>query len=272
MSYSLNLIEKQYEKLLKSVVDYEFFIDIHDFVELLESDSIIKSFIDNEAEKYDKCYERMDSRSDLTNYSKNAMHDFEIIPNLWFEYGSLRRVHDGIESLRNPKSNEEVIYLKSLYDPDEGEPKGADAYKETLKKVYEKITDFLNRTKEFESTIIKETKTDVIDKPKNKGIFYNSTTGIGWANGKKFKFKDHQPEFALFKVLISQIDKPVKKDEVVAIIRSMGKGKEADPTLLITKLVTKIRKKTKLSTCELVQNNGNITLSTTKLDDYPNQP
>lgn len=98
------------------------------------------------------------------------------------------------------------------------------------------------------------------------GIFYNPVTGIGFADGKEFTFKDHQPEFRVFAQLYERMNTSVLKEEVLRLI---GKSDGPAATDTITRLVGKMRKRTGLDRTVLVQNNGNITLSGRKLVSVP---
>jgi hypothetical protein len=89
-------------------------------------------------------------------------------------------------------------------------------------------------------------------------IAYNAVTGFGTLRKKKFKFKDNQPEFALFKMLYKNPNEPVKRDVVLKILHKQDSKSATDA---INALAKKIRTRTGLTTEELVLNNGNITLS-----------
>jgi hypothetical protein len=91
-----------------------------------------------------------------------------------------------------------------------------------------------------------------------RAIIYNAVTGVGLLRKKKFKFKNHQPEFMLFKKLYEVLNRPIKRDEMLEILK-MKEGRNA--TIAINDLVKKIRSRTGLTTEELVLNNGDVTLS-----------
>ena len=98
------------------------------------------------------------------------------------------------------------------------------------------------------------------------GIFYNPITGIGWANGKKFKFKDQKPNFILFGKLYARIGNRVTKEEIWDIIRHEGN------MIAINDVAGELREKTGLNVDELVLNNGNLTLALKKLESPPPTP
>lgn len=97
-------------------------------------------------------------------------------------------------------------------------------------------------------------------------VHYNPTTGSGWANGKEFKFKDHKPEFRVFAQLVERIGNSVPRAEILAL---MGHEENKTATDDLTRLVVKMRERTGLDKKQLVQNNGNITLVGTLLDNPP---
>jgi hypothetical protein len=109
---------------------------------------------------------------------------------------------------------------------------------------------------------------------KEEGVYYHAASGKGWANGKEFVFKDHQPEYRLFARLYAQIGEPVKRTEVLEILGlppddEKAPGMNHTATFHINDLVKKMRTRTTLKTHELVLNNGNITLVAQKLPDFP---
>lgn len=115
----------------------------------------------------------------------------------------------------------------------------------------------------------KRTKENIKKFNSKSGIYYNSITGKGWFKDKDFTFKDHQPEFRLFKELYGHIGETIKRFDVL-IIMGKTEGTKNSQTNEINELVKKIRARTQLNTKELVQNNGNITLVGQKLGDFPN--
>jgi len=50
-------------------------------------------------------------------------------------------------------------------------------------------------------------------------VSYNSESGIGFVDGKRFKFKDDQPEYRIFARLTQQINQKLSRVEV---LRYMG--------------------------------------------------
>lgn len=98
------------------------------------------------------------------------------------------------------------------------------------------------------------------DGKKSKIISYNKITGLGHIDHLRFKFKDHQPEFRLFGALFENINNVLSKQKVQELIG----GSPFDWTQHITAVVTKIKRRTKLTKDDLIQNNGNLTLVGTK--------
>ncbi|GEM_PF-6869595 len=97
-------------------------------------------------------------------------------------------------------------------------------------------------------------------------ISYNSITGMGMTNTKKFKFKDPKPEYRLFKLLFEGLNKKVYRYDVLVAICFYEDGEDQDParhgaeTEKINDVVKKIREKTGLTRTQLVINGGNLTL------------
>lgn len=102
------------------------------------------------------------------------------------------------------------------------------------------------------------------DKPVT--IKYNATTGTGSVQSKIFKLKDGQADFKVFGELYKNINKSVRRIDVLVLIGSYKKGEELDlerkitDTYEINELVKGIRKKTDLNPRQLVNNKGNLTL------------
>lgn len=97
-------------------------------------------------------------------------------------------------------------------------------------------------------------------------IEYNKLTGIGLANGKKFKFKDGTPEYRIFGSLFEGINKKLTRYNVLVCGHFYEDGEDSDPakrtteTSFINDVAKTIREKTGMNTEQLVQNNGNLTL------------
>jgi len=105
-------------------------------------------------------------------------------------------------------------------------------------------------------------------------IHYNKNTGIGYANGKRFIFKNHQPEFVVFSHLYLNINHPITKKEILKFcqydenrpITSEGQSYHyAKGAYFINNLAKKIRKRTGLTPDQVALNNGDLTLVGKKL-------
>jgi hypothetical protein len=97
-------------------------------------------------------------------------------------------------------------------------------------------------------------------------IEYNTQTGMGRVNNKKFKFKDGTSEYRLFSLLYENIGKKVGRYEVLLATQFYEDGENQDiarkaaETTNINDVMKTMREKTGLTPDELVNNNGNITL------------
>ena len=132
----------------------------------------------------------------------------------------------------------------------------------------------------------KNDKANGIDKKtipsKLPDIHYNKTTGIGYANEKRFKFTTGSPEFNVFATMYKYINKAVSREKVLSIsgygkkassteeslkdslLKDNPKRKSSDhtyATYFINELAKKIRKRTSLNIDQVVNNNGNLTLT-----------
>lgn len=111
----------------------------------------------------------------------------------------------------------------------------------------------------------KERPTKKVLGPTN-AISYNEKTGIGHVGSKKFKFKDHKPEYRIFAKLYENINKKLNRYDVLELAHFYEDGEDADPTRknaeteTINAIAKEIRKRTGLNTEQLVMNNGNLTL------------
>ena len=122
-------------------------------------------------------------------------------------------------------------------------------------------------------------------------VFYTKSTGIGHANGKRFQFKNYQPEFFVFAELYENMGEPLKRASVLTLSKyksgdfegnkieqdsMMGRktleesAGHASETLFINDLAKKIRKRTGLSKDFLVQSMGDLTLLCKK-PEFPPQ-
>jgi hypothetical protein len=93
-------------------------------------------------------------------------------------------------------------------------------------------------------------------KDSKKIITYNNITGMGRVDHHPFKFKNHQPEFRLFSDLYDNMNTAVPFERVKVLIG----GESHSWSQRITTLVTKIKRRTKLTKDDIVQNNGSLTL------------
>jgi hypothetical protein len=102
--------------------------------------------------------------------------------------------------------------------------------------------------------------------PVSNGISYNEKTGIGHVGNKKFKFKDHKPEYRIFAKLFENMNKKLNRYDVLELAHFYEEGEEPNParknaeTETINAIAKEIRKRTGLNTEQLVMNNGNLTL------------
>jgi hypothetical protein len=110
-------------------------------------------------------------------------------------------------------------------------------------------------------------------------VDYNEATGKGEVIGrKKFKFKDGNAEFRIFKMLYAKLGKKTAKLERQDVLVAGGFYKdyeEPDParktneTDFINDIAKAIRTKTDLTTEEFVNNNGSLTLLALRQDKNP---
>lgn len=112
-------------------------------------------------------------------------------------------------------------------------------------------------------------------------VYYNDKTGVGYVNGEKFKFKNNQPEFVVFREMYEDVNNPIPRKKVLELAGckeeaapdyGILKRNNAIPTYFINRLAKKMRKRTGLNTDGIVNNNGELTLVATKLETVPNLP
>lgn len=115
------------------------------------------------------------------------------------------------------------------------------------------------------------------------GVYYNPETGIGYAYGKRFKFKNDQPDFLIFSKMYENINKPVPRSEVLEIIGykettdkdrlTTGSKQKTNSQVIATYKINEVAKKmrgmTELNTDQIVNNNGDLTLVGEKLSSPP---
>ena len=103
-------------------------------------------------------------------------------------------------------------------------------------------------------------------------IYYHKS-GIGFADGKRFKFKNKKPEFFVFEELYKKICKPLKRKQVLELSKfndTHAVPVATEETLFINDLAKKIRKRTTLTPSSLVNNNGSLTLIGNKIKNPSN--
>lgn len=115
------------------------------------------------------------------------------------------------------------------------------------------------------------------------GIYYNPDTGIGYAYGKRFKFKNDQPDFIIFSKMYENINKPVPRTEVLEVIgyeetavrdrltagSKQKTSSQVMATYKINEVAKKMRSMTGLNTDQIVNNNGDLTLVGERLPSPP---
>jgi hypothetical protein len=102
------------------------------------------------------------------------------------------------------------------------------------------------------------------------GIYYNPATGIGYAHGKRFKFKNNQSDFFIFAEMYKNINQPIPRSAVLKMIDYEETGaKDTMATYKINEVTKKMRGMTGLDTDEIVNNNGALTLVGEKLASPP---
>lgn len=100
-------------------------------------------------------------------------------------------------------------------------------------------------------------------------IVYNDKTGIGITENKRFKFKNHQPEFRIFAEMYKNINNPIIRGEVLKISACKELGEDTK-TYFINELTKKMRKRTGLTKDNIVNNNGDLTLVAEIIKNAPN--
>jgi len=70
--------------------------------------------------------------------------------------------------------------------------------------------------KKFEK-FYKQTHQSEPESTSSNGIYYNPNTGIGYAYGNRFKFKNDQPDFFIFSEMYKNINKPIPRSEVLKL-------------------------------------------------------
>lgn len=121
--------------------------------------------------------------------------------------------------------------------------------------------------------------------PTIPNVYYNQSTGIGYANDKRFKFKNDQPEFAVFKLMYNKINNPVPRQVVLELAKQeeiegddltkLTKNTKrktsihTSSTYFLNELMKEMRERTGLTKDQLVNNNGDFTLVGNKLETPP---
>lgn len=255
-NYLIKDLERRYQMIMeldRDALDHEIFYGaLHDYIgatkKAISESPAFHAFDHKEHDRFEQevCQKVMNDESipkDERNYKVVDLMEFYYAP----IYDMLSQISDKIDE--NMSMQELKSFLKW----------SGFGYREYLKQIHPSIIAVLE--KELVSIGTEQKK----DTNSRSGIYYNSKTGIGLANGKEFKFKDHQPEFFVFGKLFEQIGEPLKKEDVLKIAKYQG----GMATYFINSLVKKIRTKTKLNTRQIVLNNGNITLVGQKLEDFP---
>lgn len=107
-------------------------------------------------------------------------------------------------------------------------------------------------------------------KNKNLEIYYQAA-GIGVVNGKNFKIKTDTKR-NLFAKLYEQINRPINRFKVLILIGYYNENEKPNPayktneTYEINRIVKQLRNDVSLTTDQLVNNDGNLTLMGTKIE------
>lgn len=99
-------------------------------------------------------------------------------------------------------------------------------------------------------------------------VYYNNKTGVGFAGNKRFKFKNHQPEFKIFAEMHKSINNPILKIKVLELGNQDTVGEDVK-TYFINELAKKMRKRTGLTKDNIVNNNGDLTLVAEIIQNAP---
>jgi len=118
----------------------------------------------------------------------------------------------------------------------------------------------------LDSLTKKESNLDIDYSPQ---INYNCKTGTGHTKLKKFKFKNHQPEFRVFAEMYKNINNPIVREKVlqISVCKELGEDRK---TYFINELAKKMRKRTGLTKDDIVNNNGDLTLVAESVENAPN--
>lgn len=116
-------------------------------------------------------------------------------------------------------------------------------------------------------------------------VYYNGITGVGYANGHRFKFKRTKPEFSVFQELYNRVSQYVPRQRVLELIgyseKELGNlnaafdkekrkpSSHVSATYLINDTAKEIRKRTKLNNDYLVIDDGGMLLAAKKLANPP---
>lgn len=111
----------------------------------------------------------------------------------------------------------------------------------------------------FEEKLLNKVALDN-EKINPQNISYDQEIGVGYVNGKRFIFKDHQPEYRVFAKLYKKAGHKVEREEILSLMAiDIGTVKSV-ATYKINELVKKMRIRTGLNNNTIVNNNGNLTL------------
>lgn len=127
-----------------------------------------------------------------------------------------------------------------------------------------KVAAFLEKQSHSGIPDIKDTVPEVRDFE----IYYSDKTGIGYVNGKRFKFKNNQPEFFVFAELYNNFGESMERKRVLILSKHEETNSDME-TYFINELAKKIRTRTGLNIDGLVLNNGCLTLTGIKLKSLP---
>lgn len=182
-------LERRFARLMKlSIVNVDFFNDLHDYVAIFETTPEIKSFLEVEQEKREKIREDLANNKKLSKKEVNEIFNLTVAQNIWHDYILLSDTYQDIEKIRAyPNVSHEEIEMAEAYSSFDPYKKGW-LYKEALEKVHHKIISFLNSTKTEMSPATGKLKFD-----EEKGIIL-----IGL---KKCKLPFKKFEYYLFKTL-----------------------------------------------------------------------
>ena len=198
----INNLAKQYITFLETTTIFELFEIIFNYIEILESQPLIKNWLNDELTKKEDTQEFLQKSrisKGMTEQERDQIYIHKVLTNIWFTYGLFKAIHDAVEFNKNNKRGKKSIFaiqglgILDRYDDltDNISRNKKIALSNDFKKLHNQVLAFL-ATQATQSSKPTALNQDTIPSH-SENISYNCDpkNKLGWFtfNGQELKFE-----------------------------------------------------------------------------------